>query len=128
MANINRRNGFLKRPLPLTAIITVIAGLGMWGFVSFKAEEGTASHIPTFTVKRGPLRISVTETGTIQARQKVVVKSEVEGKTSIISLVDEGTRVKKGDLLIELDSSNLLDKKVDQEIRVQNMEATFIGA
>jgi HlyD family secretion protein len=43
-------------------------------------------------------------------------------------LVEEGTRVKKGDLLIELDGSDLLDAKIDQEIRVQNAEAAFVGA
>ena len=36
--------------------------------------------------------------------------------------------VKKGDLLIELDSSDLLDRQIDQEIRVQNAEASFIRA
>jgi HlyD family secretion protein len=52
----------------------------------------------------------------------------VEGRTSILTLIDEGARVKKGDLLIELDASELLDKKIDQQIRAQNAEAAFVGA
>lgn len=129
MENRNWIHDFIRRrPLALIAVILVLAGLVLWGFLSLRGDEGAGSDTPTFTVKRGPLRISVTETGTIQAREKIIVKSEVEGKTSIISLVDEGTRVKKGDLLIELDSSNLLDQKIDQEIKVQNAEAAFIGA
>jgi HlyD family secretion protein len=70
-------------------------------------------------VKQGPLRISVTESGTIKAREQVILKSEVEGRTSILSLIPEGTQVKQGDLLVDLDSSQLLDSKIDQEIIVQ---------
>ncbi|UCC23648.1 MAG: efflux RND transporter periplasmic adaptor subunit [Planctomycetota bacterium] len=81
---------------------------------------------PSFVVKRGPLRISVTESGTIQAREQIILKSEVEGRTTILFLVDEGTRVEKGELLVELDSSQLLDNKIDREIVVQNAEAAFI--
>ena len=104
---------YYRKPLLIICMIVALLGLGLWGMDFFRANEGSTGNIPTFTVKRGPLRISVTETGTIQAREKIIVKSEVEGKTSIISLVDEGAQVKKGDLLIELDASNLLDKKID---------------
>ncbi|UCG67871.1 MAG: efflux RND transporter periplasmic adaptor subunit [Deltaproteobacteria bacterium] len=93
-----------------------------------KANLGPGSDHPTFTVMRGPLRISVIESGTITARKQVVIKNEVEGRTSIIYLIPEGTRVKKGQLLVELDASKLLDEKVDQQIRVKNTEAAFVGA
>ena len=73
-------------------------------------------------------KISITETGTIQPKEKIIVKNEVEGSTTIAYLVDEGTKVKKGDLMMELDSSTLSDKKVDQEISVQNAEASRIDA
>jgi HlyD family secretion protein len=88
----------------------------------------TTSDMSSFAVKRGPLRISVTESGTIQAREQIILKCEVEGKTTILTLVEEGTRVKKGDLLVELDASALIDARVDHEIRVQNTEAAFVGA
>jgi len=79
-------------------------------------------------VQRGPLTISVAETGTIQNRERVIVKSQVEGATTILSLVSEGTHVQKGDLLVELDSSRLQDDRTQQQISVQNAEASFIRA
>ena len=82
----------------------------------------------TARVKKGPLLISVKESGTIQAREKIIVKNEVEGNTSIIFIIDEGTKVKKGDLLVELDSSGLIDQRIDQEIKVQNADASFVSA
>jgi HlyD family secretion protein len=94
----------------------------------FKDKSGESSDGPTYQVKRGPLTISFVESGAIKARDQIIIKNEVEGRTSIISLIPEGTRVKKGDLLVELDASSLEDQKIDQEIRVQNTEASYIGS
>ena len=82
----------------------------------------------TFVAKRGPLTISVLESGAIKAKEQEVIRNEVEGRTTIISIVPEGTRVKKGDLLVELDASTMDDERIDQEIQVQNAEAAFINA
>ncbi len=84
--------------------------------------------LPSYVLRRGPLTISVTESGTIEAREQVIIKSEVEGKTTIIGLVPEGTRVRKGDLLIELDASKLQDQRSEQDIKVLNAEAAFVRA
>src|SRR5204862_477299 len=51
-----------------------------------------------------------------------------EGTTTILYLIPEGTFVKPGDLLVELNAADLVDKRVAQEINVQNAEATFIKA
>jgi HlyD family secretion protein len=121
---------FTKKAIVVAAMV-IVAGLIGFYLVRLTASKGNSGPIndhATFTVKRGPLRISVVESGTIKAREQVVIKNEVEGKTSILYLVAEGTRVKKGELLVELDASKLLDGKIDQQIRVQNGEAAFVGA
>jgi len=116
----------------LLAVIGIIAllliGIAVVAFNHSGTKAVLTGDMPSFAVERGPLRISVTESGTIQAREQIILKCEVEGRTTILSLVEEGTRVKKGDLLVELDASGLLDAKIDQQIRVQNTEASFIGA
>jgi len=119
-----------NRPFVLIALISVLAIIGIGALISVvsKAKNDPTGNLATFVVKRGPLRISVTESGTIKARDQVILKNEVEGITSILSLAPEGTRVKKGDLLVELDASGLLDAKIDQQIKVQNTEAAFVGA
>ncbi|MBW1805587.1 MAG: biotin/lipoyl-binding protein, partial [Deltaproteobacteria bacterium] len=123
-----RRTSRKVRSLIWTIVIIIIVGFGLLRLTVFKDNDTSAINTPLFTVKEGPLRISVSVAGTIQAREKIILKNEVEGRTSIISLLDEGTKVKKGDLLIELDSSDLLDKKIDQHIRMQNSEASYISA
>jgi len=108
-------------------IFVVIALIVVWLKVVRGGEEPTSS-LATFVARRGPLTISVLESGTIQAREQITLRCEVEGRTSIVSLVPEGTRVKAGDLLVELDASTLKDAIIDQEIQVQRAEAAYINA
>ncbi len=136
MVQISKLKSLFSRTklLVLAAIIVLLLiGIGVVAFSSAtgnhsRSKEYSAGDMPSFAVKRGPLRISVTESGTIQAREQIILKSEVEGRTTILFLVEEGTVVKKGELLVELDSSRLLDERIDQQIRVQNGEAAFIRA
>lgn len=117
------------KPLYLLVVITILIVITMSTvfFASGKNVDETGND-STFVVKNGPLHISVIESGTIKAREQVIIKSEVEGRTTILSLVPEGTIVKKGELLVELDVSQLVDNKIDQQIKVQNADAAFIRA
>ena len=127
----NIKTGFIKsasakkRAAVISIALIVVLLLLLTGL---KSNDDQVGNIATFVAKRGPLNISVTEAGTIKARELVILKNELQGSSSIISLVDEGTIVKEGDLLVELDTSNLEDNKIEHEIRVQNAEASFISA
>lgn len=123
----NRSGRFLPRLVGGLALVLAI-GAGIAWLTVVRGSDKSDPTMPTFTAKRGPLTISVVESGTIKARDQIIIKNEVEGRTSIITLVPEGTRVKKDELLVELDASALQDGKIDQEIRVQNTEAAFINA
>ncbi len=108
-------------------LLAVAAGLVVRARV-FGRNADPMAGIPTYTVTRGPLVINITESGTIKSRQQEVIKCEVEGGSTILSMIPEGTRVQKGTLLVELDGSKLQDQKVAQEIVVKNAEAAAIGA
>jgi len=97
-------------------------------YAVWSSRAGGGSRVATAAVQRGPLVISLTESGTIQNRERAVVKSQVEGVVSILYLIPEGVQAKKGELLLQLDSSRLLDEKNQQQITVQNSEAGFIRA
>jgi HlyD family secretion protein len=108
-------------------LVAVIAVVVVWLRVIKGSGEATQENA-TFAARRGPLTINVLESGTVRAKDQIVIKNEVEGRAAIITLVDEGTQIKKGDLLVELDSSKLKDQLVDQEISVQNGDASRIEA
>src|SRR5512135_2743429 len=78
-------------------------------------SEATAYH----EVKRGDFIVSVVEGGTLSAVSEIIIRSEVEGTARIISIVPEGSYVKKGDLLVELDSASAQDQVNLQEINYE---------
>jgi HlyD family secretion protein len=116
-----------KKIIGVAAMVVLVGLIAVWLEVGRGSDEPTA-NLATFVAKRGPLTISVLESGAIKAREQEVIRNEVEGRTSIITLIPEGTRVKKGNLLVELDASTLEDSRIDQEIKVQNANAAYINA
>ncbi len=83
---------------------------------------------PLYTVREGPLTISVNTAGTIQSRRSAVVRSAAEGRNTIIWIIDEGRTVTNNQLLVELDASSFVDRKTDQQIYVGNAEAALTAS
>src|SRR5678815_181211 len=81
-----------------------------------------------YKVKRGDMLISVVEGGALKAVKESIIRSEFEGISRIISIVPEGTYVKEGQVLVELDSSEVKDRVNKQEVSYQNNEFAFIQA
>ena len=109
-------------------VLVVIGSVSLVLWHQFSGSPELLSRDAVYEVRSGALTIDLVESGTIKAREQLIIKNEVEGKTSILYLIPEGTQVKKGDLLVELDASALMDAKIDQEIKVQNAEAAFVNA
>lgn len=78
------------------------------------AEERAKSKRETTVVDRGDIGFTVVENGSIQAAQKVEIKSRVSGRLLRLA-VREGDRVKKGDLIAIIDP---------QEVRLQAEQAS----
>ncbi len=112
----------------IAIIIVVIAGILMGTRSCRNNRRQREKEMPTFEVRRGPLTISIKEAGSIENREKVVVYSKVESHVQIVWLVEEGKSVKKGELLVELDATSFTDKRIEQEICLQNTQASFIRA
>jgi HlyD family secretion protein len=108
--------------------LALAIGLAVWAFTHRTAQSAGPDDGAWFKVVQAPLTINIVESGTITPREKQIIKSEIEGRPTILYLIPEGTHVKVGELLVELDASDLMDRKVDQEIRVQNAEAAYIQA
>jgi HlyD family secretion protein len=111
----------------------VAAGvLGMLLFVllvvKLGGREGDASSAGgelTYKVTRGDLLISFLERGNIKAAKSVQIFNQLEGLNTIVNLVPEGTFVKAGDILVELDSSEIAQQLNQQQIQVDTGEAAL---
>jgi HlyD family secretion protein len=77
------------------------------------------------TAKKATFQVTVVEKGTIDSMKNAVLSSKVEGSTTIITIVPEGSTVKTGDLVCELDASLLNDKETQQEIAVEKAKAAL---
>jgi HlyD family secretion protein len=60
--------------------------------------------------------------------EAVEIRSQVEQPTAILYAVPPGQAVKRGDLLVELDASALIDKRIPQVVQVQKAEGEMILA
>lgn len=120
-----KNSTIMKTAVVLAVVVLVLAGTA---FKLAATDDDGLALAPTFVVQEGPLTISISESGTIKARDQEVIKSQVEGTTTILWVIPEGTHVKRGDILVELDASNLLDKRIDQQTLTQNAETSWIAA
>jgi multidrug efflux pump subunit AcrA (membrane-fusion protein) len=71
------------------------------------ATKGT-----TFRAARGALRVTVSETGTLRAKNSINVKARIPGTARVVWLIPEGTVVKEGEKLAELDKTEV-QKTID---------------
>jgi len=93
-----------------------------------RGGERPAGDAETVAAQRGPLTISVLEAGMVLAKDPVILSSSTPQRATILSIVPEGAWVHEGDLLVELDVSNVIDHVVDVRIMVKNAEAILIAA
>ena len=114
--------------LLLVAVVAVFGGKWYLRWQEQRTKAGEQAKQIFAKVEEGPLVINLTESGSIKPREQIVIKSQVEGRVSILFIVPEGQRVKEGDLLVELDSSTQKDNLVNQEITVQNAQASHVQA
>jgi multidrug resistance efflux pump len=110
--------------------VVVLAGL-LFSFGGNSSD--TLAGSITFEARRGNLDITVLEGGSLEALQSQEIRSRVKGRegVKILSIVEEGYRVTPedvtaGKILVELDTSQLIDEQLNQEIAVETAEASYI--
>jgi HlyD family secretion protein len=69
---------------------------------------------------------TVRERGIVESSRSIDVRCEVSGTSTILSIVPEGSRVEKGDLLVELDDAALRDKLAEAEVLVEQSKARVV--
>ena len=112
----------------LLVLIAALAGTWQLGLFDRLLEGEPEVELEGAPVRRGDLRISEVVRGNLEATDSITLKCDVEGRSTIIFLAEEGVMLEAGDLVCELDVSQLEDELVRQEIEVKNAEAAFTKA
>src|SRR4051794_7983315 len=101
----------------------------LWGMVASRPRR-SLEGLATATVRRGDLWVSVTAAGRVQSTDQTLIECELEsldaglrgsrvfagGASTILWLIPDGTMVKKGDILCELDASDYEELVRQQEM------------
>jgi HlyD family secretion protein len=112
-----------KKWLLIASLVVVVVGLSAWYMLS-KRDKVQYFRQP---VERGDIRSVVEATGTISAVTTVQVGSQVSGTISKL-YVDFNSRVKKGQLLAELDQSLFRGALLQAEADLANARANMVAA
>tara|TARA_R110002072_G_scaffold284396_2_gene448479 strand:+ start:81848 stop:83884 length:2037 start_codon:yes stop_codon:yes gene_type:complete len=110
---------------------TLLAVIALMSWLGGDADNAVSG--PVFAARQGQLDIIVREGGNVEALQSQQIRSAIRGRdgVKILSIVEEGYRVtaedvSQGTILVELDSSQLNEQKLNQEIAYETAEATYI--
>jgi HlyD family secretion protein len=123
----------MKKKKKSRGLVFVVLLLCGGGAVAWGASQGWLRPDEELTldgavVRRGNLRISEVVKGSLESKNSAVIRSEIERGTTIISLLREGSIVEVGDLVCELDVTEMEERRIEQEIGVKAAEADFTKA
>ena len=109
----------------------LVGGGGLWWWMS-SGDSSDDENILLHKVERSDFELTLTERGEVEAFDvteiRSLVKSNNTSGNAILRIVPEGTKVKKGDFLVELDSSALDTLRTSQQILVNDAKAAEVEA
>ncbi len=125
-------------PVRRIALAAAAIGLLVTTIVVIRWTLNRSNHdagLVYYDVVRTSLDISVTERGNLESQLNERVLCEVEdvqsdgiNGTPIVWIVDNGASVKKGDLIVELESTMMQDRLDDQVLDVEEAKSKFVQA
>ncbi|MGZ5650678.1 MAG: efflux RND transporter periplasmic adaptor subunit, partial [Usitatibacter sp.] len=89
-------------------LLLALVAAGLWFWQSQKTAGAAPSYI-TQTVARGNLTLNVTANGTVQPTRTIAIGSELSGTVLKVN-VDVNDTIRKGQVLVELDTAKLRDQ------------------
>jgi len=111
------------RRRPGRAALLVASGVAALMLVSW-ALRSTTSGVAVAVVKEGPFKVTIIESGTMQALRSVTYASTIQSnQAKIIAMAPEGKRVQKGDLLLLFDAAPFEEEIRRSQAQLQQAQA-----
>ncbi|MEC9097203.1 MAG: hypothetical protein VX776_11250, partial [Planctomycetota bacterium] len=91
-------------------VCCLLVGLGVGGYLYAKGGDAKERvnldflKAPTHVVRLGDMDVSVTEQGSLESSDNVEIICKVRGQNTVTSVVESGTYVEKGDVVLTLDT------------------------
>lgn len=104
--------------------VAVAAVLLLWAIIArCSSGDEVPEDAPRTEVLRGDLVVSILQSGELEAKKSRDIINEASGNAKIVEIVDDGAYVTNGQLLVELESSELEDRYLQQKSSVASAEA-----
>lgn len=104
----------MKKILKTTIFAVLLLGIGYAGYHFFFKEKPAIIVLQKEKVEKGDVTTEVTATGSVQPVDEIEVGTQVSGLVSKI-YVDYNSQVKKGELIAELDKTNLQENVINAQ-------------
>jgi HlyD family secretion protein len=111
-----------RRLWPWLLLALLLAAGGLWWWWQAGSAARAAPVYSTEAVARGSLVLKVTANGTVQPTRSISIGSELSGTVLKVN-VDVNDRVKKGQVLVELDTAKLRDQVRRSQAAVASAQA-----
>ncbi len=109
LLDLSTARRWYRRPaLWAVAVLVLLAAGGVWWWLASRAAHAAPSY-STQPVARGNLTLTVTANGTIQPTRSINIGSELSGTVLKVN-VDVNDRIRKGQVLVVLDTAKLRDQ------------------
>lgn len=124
---VGKPRGAKRLGLVLFLLIAAAATAAGIVFLRQRAERNKQPSYVTAPVERGDLRETVTATGTLSPVDSVEVGSEVTGRVTKVT-VDINAQVKKDQVLVEIDTEQLLSRVDESQAQLRSAQAAQANA
>ncbi|MDB5356352.1 MAG: efflux transporter, family, subunit [Phycisphaerales bacterium] len=118
--------GSFVRKWALRVVVPAVVLAGVAAYFTFfrPARSGPGLAAGKFlTVQPVDLDVKVKKEGELQAVNNIDIVCMVEGLNTLVQIVKEGSYVKKGEVLVQIDSSQIRQKIDDTSIDLQRAQA-----
>ncbi|MCF7816435.1 MAG: efflux RND transporter periplasmic adaptor subunit [Kiritimatiellales bacterium] len=112
--------------------VGVVVAVVVLGTLAFKPGNDASRVDPNNShfcrVQRGDLVVSILQTGELEAKTSLDIMNDAYRDAKIIAIVEDGATVTNGQLLVELESSELKERYLNQQSSVATADADLLHA
>ncbi len=89
--------------------------VGMWAFLGSDTGLDNGESSDLYVVSRGDFDILIPATGELVALNQTKIKNKIESRSTITEIVDEGSFVEKGQVLVKFNDEEISNRVRDSE-------------
>jgi HlyD family secretion protein len=128
MRRTNAPRGAAIATIVGTVLLLAVLATAAWALQRNLRDGAAETASDRFVVRRGDFDITIPASGELAALKQTEIASQLETRATITSIVEEGTRVSAGDVLLTLEDEEIRNRVQDSEVDVKSAETAWSAA